>query len=136
MRVARSVLVVVTAGLLVACHGSGTGEPTAFAHRSPLPSCGTFTLANNVLTAAQKSMIDCIVEAARNGTPKELDYSRPGTDCCHMRFVIRVLGAESVEEYTATDGGSWYRSKCRSVGPTGEPFGYVHAVSCDPPESL
>ena len=136
MKAAVRSLVVVMASLLVACHGSGNGEPTSFAHRTKLPSCGIFTLTNPTLSAAQKAMIDCIVEAARTGTPKELDYSRPGTDCCHRRTVIRVLGVQSVEEYTSSDGADWRRATCRSVGTTGEPFGYVQAVSCDPPEPV
>ena len=92
------------AGTLVGGCGSDTkAEPSEFVDRPPLASCGSFTAEELSLTPEQQQMVDCIFAAAeterrRTGVPS------PGTDCCVLRYVIRVLGPSQVEMFTSSDG--------------------------------
>ncbi|HYN31937.1 MAG TPA: hypothetical protein VES40_04880 [Ilumatobacteraceae bacterium] len=81
-------------------------------------------------------MVDCIFDAAENGEAKELEFLRPGTDCCVLRYVIRVLGPSQVEQFWSSDGDPWYLSRCEGVGLTDEPFGFPEAKDCAIPLEL
>ncbi len=126
----------VIAGLLAAgtlaggCGSDAKAEPKEFMDRPPLASCGSFTAEELSLTPEQQQMVDCVFAAAENGEAKELEFLRPGTDCCVLRYVIRVLGPSQVEMFTSSDGDAWSLSRCEGVGLTGEPFGFPEAKDC------
>ena len=132
MRIGRLLVTVLAAAVAVAGCGSAdvAREPVQFTERSPLPSCGTFEATALSLTAEQRVMVDCILRAAEDGTPRELDLTRPGTDCCELRTVLRVLRQGDVVMFTARDGREWARWECESIGFTGEPFGFPEGKSC------
>ena len=133
----RTALACGLATAVAACGTGGTAKsPDEFTHREVLTSCGTFTTDSLELTTGQRSMVECILQAATDGDPKELDFRRPGTDCCELRYVIRVLGPGNVEMFTATDDEQWTLSQCTSAGLTGEPFGFPEAKGCAEPQSL
>lgn len=110
------------------------------AGRSTVSERGRFAqdrcTASQATQADQATMVNCILDAAKTGQPRELDFQRHGTDCCRFRYVIRVLGPSEVETFNSVDGQQWTLSHCTDVGLFDDPFGFPEAKNCTQAEDL
>ena len=99
-----------------------------------LPNCGTIGAhqPNKPITAADRAVISCLIEAKSSGAKAEMSFTRLSTEGDPIRYWIRVLGSNTVEQFEHSSDSfgekGWFVSECAGVST--DPTDYPLPTGC------
>jgi hypothetical protein len=102
----RALVVLLMSTALVGC---ARHQPAWLSEREPLAQCGS---QEDVVLPdhADSDAVRCLLDAAAEGSPMELQLKVRGTEGGTMEQIVRVLGPDRVEMYQVLDG-EWQRAQ-------------------------